>query len=807
MTNRIYQWMLLGLMTMGLSLSVTSCKDDDKDSSEEQKQLEEEAAQTEKAFKFYEVVSQLADLSDMTSNYESQTFEPIIGDEAEGDPLTRIVSVNDMATAAEWFSELISADVSEDTPSFTYDDPDVGTLTYTRTNDGTSWATVDVNIKQVPGLKKIVYQSAEQAGTNGSFRGSAYYRFGDVIQRTYTSKPKKNLPAQICTEYWICVRPAFGLEDKGNSHWVCLNELPEDNMEYVDGSNHTQYYVPTKVCSETKHMQNLAELLYAIFHPDQWKQNLDTYHGQGLKMFEDFQYRYIDYHNECFWRRVQEGWKENNIAQLAFNMNSFEELQNAIDAEGLNLLYKGYSWKSLFYWDCELYTARYSNGNNPSEKNFHLEELGVRKVNMKGIHFDCHRMGKNTEDYREFFGALDDTRRWVIRYASGKQLMSRGSFNKFESITGSQEVWRYNEEYGPTQNLSNTPPERAPKKFEDRGFYTPSDVVRDEHGNHWICMQSSGYNEVDGHVDPNEQYAYFVSFDQGALGDNLANLPSKNLAMQMLYSMDLICKNSFVNRGGIWTTADSCIRKNANVDLMDIIVLRDTLHAFGKNPNHPELVQNDFTNTLYRDENGQLCVLRLINDFTAEMQDGTRLWAWGIYDSYSHDLTTNPRRMMLSDLADQNIINTYNKDKWVRLPWRHVTNRNTFDTEVVPSPGYHTAVQDVANLNRFIYVRGRTVYNGNIPTNMYNEPIVVFAVKRVHDAGMFTGRYEGDTKKGRFEDGTEFTKVSFGVEDEYRDILVDFNTYQFYHTYHVYNNYLTLNGQHYQWGMGNPIGQ
>ena len=808
MTNRIYQWMLLGLMTIGLSMSVTSCKEDDKDNSEEQqKEMEEEAAQTEKAFKFYVVVSQLADLSDMTADYESQTFEPIIGDEAEGDPLTRIVSVNDMATAAEWFSELISADVSEDTPSFTYSDPDVGTLTYTRTNDGKSWATVDVNIKQVPGLKKIVYQSAEQAGTNGSFRGTAYYRFGDVIKRTYTSKAKKGKPAQTCTEYWICVRPAFGPEDKGDSHWVCLNELPEDNMEYVNGSNHTEYYVPTKLCTDTKHMQNLAELLYAIFHPDQWKQNLDTYHGRGLAMFEDFKYKYIDYHNECFWRRVQEGWKENNIAQLAFNMNSFEELQNAIDTEGLNLLYKGYSWLMKLYWDCELYTARYSNGNNPSEKNFHLEELGFRKVNMKGINFDCHRMGKNTEDYREFFGASDKTHRWVIRYAPGKKLMSRGSFNKFESITGSQEVWRYNQKHGPTQNLSNTLPEK-PLYLEDRGFYTPGDVVRDEQGNRWICIQPSGHNRGGGHVDPNEAYAYFVSFDQGALGENLANLPSKNLAMQMMYSMDMLYHSAITSGGqSNWGIADSSMRKNANVDLMEIIVSRDSLHAFSSNPNNTQHVLNDFTSALYRDENNQLCVLRHVGDYTAEMPNGTRLWSWKMYDSYTHELTNNPRRMLLSDLADRDIVNTYNKDKWVRLSWVKFTDRNNYSKDYYPSTGYRTAIQDVSDLNRFIYVRGRNVIDGTIPTNIYREPIVVFAVKRVRDEGLFTGSTEGDTKKGRFEDGTEFTKVTFGVEDENKEILVDTDTYLFYKSYHDWNDYFTLNGQHYQWGLSNPTGQ
>ena len=801
MTNRIYQWLLMATLTMFFSMSVTSCKEDDKDNSEEQqKEMEEEAAQAEKAFKFYEVVSQLADLSEMTADYESQTFEPFIGDEAEGDPLTRIVSINDMATAAEYFAELTGADVTEDTPSFTYSDPAVGTLIYTRTNDGKSWATVDVNIKQVPALKKIVYQSAEQAGTNGSFRGTAYYRFGDVIQRTYTSKPKaKGMPAQICTEYWICVRPAFGPDEKGDSHWVCLNQLPEDNMEYVDGSNHTDYYVPTKVCTETKHMQNLAELLYAIFHPEEWKQNLDTYHGQGLKMFNGLKYENIDYHNEYFWRRVQQGWRENNIAQLAFNMKSLDDLQHAIDTEGLNLLYKGYKWLKTLSWSCELFTARYSSGEYIDEQNFHLAEFGSKKVDMRDIHFDCHNMGEDIKNYREFFGN-DTIRRWVIRYAPGKKLMSRGTFNKFEGITGCEEVWRYNREFGPWDNLSNTPPEKTPMMFTNRGFYAPGDVVKDEKGNRWFCVQGSPYQGV---YNPADDYSYFVSFDKGAIGDNLGNLPSKNLAMQIMFSIEIFFHDIFSHieedkNGAFASVAHTLIKSYADVDILDLVAVRDTMHAFPVDPNHKEEVPNSFINALYRDENGQLCVLRLIGDYTAFQDEGgqygVRDWSWHFYDKYREPNGNYERPMFLSDLGDPDLVRTYSKDIWVTLPWYDLNQRKK-----VASPGYRTTTENVDDLNRFFYVLGHNIYNGNIATNMYNEPIVAFAVKRVRDTG---GR------ASHFDDGTKFTKVNYGLEEylikEASIMYKNHNPSVLTSTYNIYEHREYLNDVIYHWGMNNP---
>ena len=96
--KKIFAFGLMAALVCGISMSIASCKDDNDSKSEEQ-QAEEQKAQATKALKFYDVVSHLADLSAMDdATYESQTFEPIIGEESQNDPLTRVVATNNMPT-------------------------------------------------------------------------------------------------------------------------------------------------------------------------------------------------------------------------------------------------------------------------------------------------------------------------------------------------------------------------------------------------------------------------------------------------------------------------------------------------------------------------------------------------------------------------------------------------------------------------------------------------------------------------------------------------------------------------------------
>ena len=435
---------LLAALVCGLSLSVTSCKDDDDDNkSEEQQQQEQEA----KASKFWSVVGQLVSSDSYTADYQDKTFEPTYGVAESDGSLTRIVETNDMQTAASYFADLISvvdgSAIDEDTPTYTYSDPEVGTLTYTRGGTEAEWATVDVNIKQVPRLRKIIYRQGGE-GTNGDFAGKAYYRFGDVVSRTLDNGK---------VEYWICVRPAFGPEKKSDSHWVCLNHLPAKNFfNYAYQSK--SWTVPTGIGTNKKNMQNLAEMLYAIVRPEEWYKNANNLHTDGklwgfsgMPIFNDFKKANVMYHNQYFWQKVAKAWEKHKITENAMNVEQ-GDLADRIDRHGIHLLYNGYSWWTKTSWNCTLYEASYTNGQKNEEKNLHHDEYKEIKKNMEDIKFDCTLMGATTERYMQFFDN-DGKYRWVVRHATGADLNGGVDPSPTAPLQGAgvKTVYRYYDEY------------------------------------------------------------------------------------------------------------------------------------------------------------------------------------------------------------------------------------------------------------------------------------------------------------------------------------------------------------------------
>ena len=474
--KKILNLWLLAALVCGLGLGVTSCKDDDDDSkSEEQQQQEQE----ERASKFWSVVGQLVSSDDYAADYEDKTFEPVYGIADATNETTRIVETNDMQTAAQRFSDLVGASIDENTPSYTYSDPEVGTLTYTRGGTADDWATVDVSIKQVPRLRKIIYREGGE-GTNASFAGKAWYRFGDVVSRTLDDGK---------VEYWICVRPAFGPEKKGDSHWVCLNYLPPKNF-FNYSYDSKSWTMPTGIGTDKENMQNLAEMLYAIIHPEQWYNNANTYHTDGklwgfsgLPIFADFKKANVMYHNQYFWQKVAEAWERNEVANDAFGID-FEVLSDHLEQEGLNLLYEGYQWWFKTSWNCKLWQASYTNGTKNDEKNLHHAEYKDISKNMKEIPFDCREMGALKQNYNKFFDN-DGKYRWVIRHATGADLNNGSQPAPTSRLQGKgvKDFYRYYEEYEdewtkPGPDGKSDKPEVTGDESDSRCYYHAGDVVR-----------------------------------------------------------------------------------------------------------------------------------------------------------------------------------------------------------------------------------------------------------------------------------------------------------------------------------------
>ena len=491
--KKYFNLLLMAALVCGLSLGVTSCKDDEDVANGSKAQEEQLEAKAEASEKFWGVVGQLISYTDITEDYEGKTFEANIGRVADDDPLTRIVATNTLEAAVQNYNDLTGANITTSTTTYTYSDPDVGTLTWTKTTDGSSWGTVEVNIKQLPRLQKIVYQSFEQGNNNGKFEGKAYYRFGDIIRVKVNS----------LWEYWICVRPAFGKEGKEDSHWVCVGRLYSKNIRGVNTNNSTltntttwsnsknEFLLPTDLGTNKKHMQNFAEMLYAICYPTQWAINVGTYCSQGTPYFTDFDYKMMSYHNQYFWQNVQDAWKSKEVFSTVLNMQDLAEVQKSIDTDGVRLLYAGYSW--AIGKTCKLYEAYYKNGDAKTEKNMHHVEYLTPKKDMStttgNIHFHQGCGSKYYNDYKEFFNN-DSKYRWVIRHATGEELSEmygNGRYDVKQPIDGFEDFYRYYRDVYNVPNLLGDPEETGERGYDkakvfqiigkDGNLYTSKDMA------------------------------------------------------------------------------------------------------------------------------------------------------------------------------------------------------------------------------------------------------------------------------------------------------------------------------------------
>ena len=434
--SKILTVVLSAFMMMGLGMGVASCSDSDKSDNKPGGEDEPQVVNEQEELG-WTLISQLTDEATAPAGWMDKTFEPTIGKAVDGDPYTRVVATNDVETAAARFAELAGnpAGFSEIMTGYSYSLEGVGKLTYKRGSATEPYlAQVDVDLKQVPHLKKILYQTPEQQGNNGSFDGAAYYRFGDVVKDGQGS-------------YWVCVRPSFGPEGKGDSHWISVSTPLSDENTYHYKYKDTDYYLPTGLGKSLEHMQNLCEMLYAMIYPDKWLSNLSS--SPRPKFFHDFDFsKNYKYHNIYFWKRVAEAWEANDQALYAKVFKcSKEKLQAAMDDpdKGLNFVYNGYSWKTG--WNGGVYHAQFTNGTG-KESNMHkMKDDGAVKKYLKDMPVDF----RNGPDPNFF----DDGRlRFILRYKTGKQL-GGGKYHEKTAISNVVGEYVYNEMH--KVNLNDNP--------------------------------------------------------------------------------------------------------------------------------------------------------------------------------------------------------------------------------------------------------------------------------------------------------------------------------------------------------------
>jgi hypothetical protein len=433
----------MALLLGGLSLAVTSCKDDD-NSNNDGNDPETVDGKKDAANRFWGVATNLVSPFDVTDEYEDMTFEPTIGEPLDGNSAVRVVNATDISVAAARFASMTGTGVDATTATYTFQDDAVGTLVYNKCTDGKSLATVDVSIKQIPHLEQIVYMTPEQMGDNAVNDGIPFYSFGDVI-----SRPNKGGK----TEYWVCIHPAFTKQKIATTQWATVSPLPENNVWKHTGSNGIEYALPTGLGQHNVEMQQLAELLFALTFQQTWKENLGN--ANCPMPFGDIKRENMKYISPEFFVRVAQGWEEKKIGQLLFGTDVLTLVGKA-QSTGIHFLGLGYNWKTLLIGNNSprLHQYTYANG---SGKDANMHRFSYEKVEKEVIKsrivLNCQTQISAEKPYWEneaFFG--DKEPRYIFRTASGKELLSGDEFNAYTTMASGKA--RIKDEYVYTQKYN-----------------------------------------------------------------------------------------------------------------------------------------------------------------------------------------------------------------------------------------------------------------------------------------------------------------------------------------------------------------
>ena len=205
-------------------LSFTACSDDDDTSSIPDTELTDTESAT--AQELSRLLGMLCEDEELSTGWATRTVPPTVGQALDPtNPFVRTMTVASEAEAREYFRDLAGFFDKDDADKTTWQCAGIGTLAYQPLNQSDCFATISVDIKQVPELTTIRLVPVSALGENVS-NFEAYYNFGDVLQNTEDGT------------IWVCGRPACAWAGKTKSYWFSFN-LVEKNVKSI-----TKYKYP-----------------------------------------------------------------------------------------------------------------------------------------------------------------------------------------------------------------------------------------------------------------------------------------------------------------------------------------------------------------------------------------------------------------------------------------------------------------------------------------------------------------------------------------------------------------------------------
>jgi len=430
MLKNKFTWMLTGLLVAAVGMNVAACSDDDENnegSTADERAQDPYEKQSEAADALYRLATQLSVCDSLPDNWKETTFEPRVGKVLDASqPLVRTLTVSNATEAVAYYNSLTGKDMPAATTTDTYQVDGVGTLQLNVGANGTI-ATIDVSVKQMPKLSQLRLVSTANIGENGTFKGTPYYRFGDVV------KDKDG----CC---WICVRPAYSPDSKEDTHWMSFHLITDNFKSYTKTKCKPQVF-PVNLGVEKTKMQYLPQLLAILASPADYKTLAGTdgkYYSNssmglgGLQpsaMTVDtliIQSKLWDRHN--IWSKIMPQGNENNY------VNNFKQrFQNDV-----SFIYeKGSTSGTKLY----IYTATYTGAGQYYKNDPTYAKI---TVDMTSVEFDMsNKYVVNGLRGNESYPVPDA---FIVRYKSGFQLSSNWFLNPdpTKAIEGVTEIHRLN---------------------------------------------------------------------------------------------------------------------------------------------------------------------------------------------------------------------------------------------------------------------------------------------------------------------------------------------------------------------------
>ncbi len=322
---------LVGLLLTGLSLTFTACRDNDLDTDGGNGNGDGKN-ETEVYYEKQEALTCLlggvASLDSLPSGWDAATYAatPTIGSADEANPHVRYVVTTDVNEANRIYKSLIASGATGNATDDTWTREGIGTLTFKVKNEPSLFATLDVNVKQLPTLEQIRFVPASAMGDNASDNKPFFYQLGDVVAECLG----KNDNDAYDWVYWVCVSPCS--KDNKSSYW-CSFQLTDNN--YVNkGSKSTPMYVPTKLCSKQAEgiqmIPNFFNLLMAMANPNAIGDNFTSFCGVSKDDLSKNDIRAIS----NMWDYCSL-WKNGNVANKKY--------ENVLNKDELNLVYDAFT--------------------------------------------------------------------------------------------------------------------------------------------------------------------------------------------------------------------------------------------------------------------------------------------------------------------------------------------------------------------------------------------------------------------------------------------------------------------------------